>query len=152
MNGKLRNDGLCIRKLCVMRTFWRSTQVGRRGVPAKDVGRVTGAEVRIFSSPPKNSTSFDLSNFFIHCESNGISSAPVGLDIITATPCISSAVGCILFRNDDIQGFRLGDIQNLVLMICTPFGVIWYVKAEKHYSPSRCSAFPSLKNRYSLNY
>ena len=34
--------------------------------------------------------------------------------------CISSAVGCIFFRNDDIQGFRLGDIQNFVLMIYTP--------------------------------
>ena len=30
--------------------------------------------VRIPIPLPKNSTSFDLSNFFIHCESNGISS------------------------------------------------------------------------------
>ena len=30
--------------------------------------------VRIPVPQPKNSTSFDLSNFFIHCESNGISS------------------------------------------------------------------------------
>ena len=37
--------------------------------------------------------------------------------------CISSAVGCIFFRNDDIQGFRLGDIQNFVLMICNSFGI-----------------------------
>ena len=33
---------------------------------------------------------------------------------------ISSAVGCIFFRNDDIQGSRLGDIQNYVLMTYTP--------------------------------
>ena len=32
--------------------------------------------VRIHLLPPKNSTSFSLSNFFIHCESNGISSRP----------------------------------------------------------------------------
>ena len=32
--------------------MWRSTQVGRRGAPAKGVGRVTGARVRISPSPP----------------------------------------------------------------------------------------------------
>ena len=37
--------------------------------------------VRIHHPPPKNSTCFDKSNFFIHCESNGISSA-VRLHII----------------------------------------------------------------------
>ena len=31
---------------------WRSTQVGRRGAPAKGVGRVTGARVQISPSPP----------------------------------------------------------------------------------------------------
>ena len=31
----------------------RSTQVGRRGAPAKGVGRVTGARVRISPSPPE---------------------------------------------------------------------------------------------------
>ncbi len=72
----------------------------------------------IVSTPPKNSTSFDLSNFFIHRESNGISSrCSRGYH---HRRCISSAVGCIFFRNDDIQGFRLGDIQNFVLMIYTP--------------------------------
>ena len=30
---------------------WRSTQVGRRGAPAKGVGRVTGARVQISPSP-----------------------------------------------------------------------------------------------------
>ena len=77
-----------------------------------------GTGVRIPHPPPKNSTSFDLSNFFIHCESNGISSRRSrGYH---HRRCISSAVGCIFFRNDDIQGFRLGDIQNFVLMIYTP--------------------------------
>ena len=82
-----------------------------------------GTWVRIPPIPPKNSTSFDLSNFFIHCESNGISSRRSrGYH---HRRCISSAVGCIFFRNDDIQGFRLGDIQNFVLMIYTPHGVMW---------------------------
>ena len=30
---------------------WRSTQVGRRGAPAKGIGRVTGARVQIPPSP-----------------------------------------------------------------------------------------------------
>ena len=33
-------------------TLWRSTQVGRRGAPAKGVGRLRGARVRIPPSPP----------------------------------------------------------------------------------------------------
>ena len=32
--------------------IWRSTQAGRRGAPAKGVGRETGARVRIPPSPP----------------------------------------------------------------------------------------------------
>ena len=66
-------------------------------------GKALPAGKEVLLPLPKNSTSFDLSNFFIHCGSNGI----------------SSATGCILFRNDDIQGLRLGDIQNFVLMIST---------------------------------
>ena len=46
----------------------------------------------------KKSYQFDMT-FFIHCESNGISS-PLG--VYHHRRCISSAVGCILFRNDDI--------------------------------------------------
>ena len=34
-------------------SVWRSTQVGRRGAPAKGVGRETGARVQISPSPPK---------------------------------------------------------------------------------------------------
>ena len=34
------------------RTFMEKYSSGRRGAPAKGVGRVTGAEVQIFSSPP----------------------------------------------------------------------------------------------------
>ena len=33
--------------------FMEKYSSGRRGAPAKGVGRVTGAEVQIFSSPPK---------------------------------------------------------------------------------------------------
>ena len=39
--------------------------------------------------------------------------------------CISSAAGCILFRNDDIQRQAVDDIRCSASMICTPFGVIW---------------------------
>lgn len=34
--------------------MWRYTQVGRRGAPAKGVGRDTGARVQISLSPPKS--------------------------------------------------------------------------------------------------
>ena len=34
-------------------SLWRSTQVGRRGAPAKGVGRETGARVQIPPSPPE---------------------------------------------------------------------------------------------------
>ena len=46
--------------------------------------------------------------FFIHCESNGISSALTSM---------SSAIGCILFRNDDIQNFVLMIYRNKLRMI-----------------------------------
>ena len=39
---------------------------GRRGAPAKGVGRVTGAEVQIFSSPPKQKRQ-DLCLSFLFC-------------------------------------------------------------------------------------
>ena len=38
----------------------RSTQVGRRGAPAKGVGRVTGARVRISPSPPSRGDKKDI--------------------------------------------------------------------------------------------
>ena len=50
--------------------------------------------------------------FFIHCESNGISSR--GQRVYHHRRCISSAEGCI-FRNDDMQHF--------VLMICNFFKI-----------------------------
>ena len=61
MYSKLRNGGLCKHKNAYV-LIWRSTQVGRRGAPAKGVGRVTGAEVRIFSSPPRK-TQIELVRF-----------------------------------------------------------------------------------------
>ena len=74
----------------------------------------------------KNPTSFALSGFFIHCESNGISSRfsvyLIRFDehisskrVYLVKASISSAIGCILFRNDDIQHF--------VLMICNSYGI-----------------------------
>ena len=63
---------------------------------------------------------FRLVEFFIHCESNGISS------ITASRYCISSTAGCILFRNDDIQRQAVDDIRCSASMIYTPFGVIWF--------------------------
>ena len=57
-------------------------------------------------------------DFFIHCESNGISSRVSVYIINTALPCcISSHRRCVskIFRNDDIQNF--------VLMICNSCGI-----------------------------
>ena len=68
--------------------------------------------VRSRLSPPKIRR-FEIGGFFIHCESNGISS-PSGV-YHHALACISSAIVCILFRNDDIQ--------NSVLMICNFFEI-----------------------------
>ena len=81
------------------------------------------------NAPPKNRQATTC-RFFIHCESNGISSALWAGS--HHRRCLSSAVGCILFRNDDIQGFRLGDIQNFVLMIYTPFGVMWRTSSSPY--------------------
>ena len=44
--------------------FLEKYSSGRRGAPAKGVGRVTGAEVQIFSSPPNKMGHF-LVSFFI---------------------------------------------------------------------------------------
>ena len=45
------------------RTFMEKYSSGRRGAPAKGVGRVTGAEVQIFSSPPSE-TKIELIRFW----------------------------------------------------------------------------------------
>ena len=43
---------------------------GRRGAPAKGVGRVTGAEVQIFSSPPNKNRNSDTKGlrFLLFCD------------------------------------------------------------------------------------
>ena len=69
--------------------------------------------VRSRLSPPKIRR-FEIGGFFIHCESNGISS-PSGV-YHHALACISSAEGGILFRNDDIQSLA-------ELMICNFFEI-----------------------------
>ncbi len=48
-----------VREECPVQVERRSTQVGRRGAPAKGVGRVTGARVRISPSPPKRLHNID---------------------------------------------------------------------------------------------
>ncbi len=50
---------------------WRSTQAGRRGAPAKGVGRVTGARVRISPSPPEKKDTVRCP-FFLLRDSNAI--------------------------------------------------------------------------------
>ena len=45
----------------------RYTQVGRRGAPAKGVGRETGARVQISLSPPQKNRNFDISCGFYIC-------------------------------------------------------------------------------------
>ena len=74
---------------------------------------VIGSSPTISTKNPRSSER----GFFIHCESNGIS--PDLWSVYHHRRCISSAVGCILFRNDDMQHLRVGDIQNFVLMIST---------------------------------
>ena len=52
--------------------------------------------------------------------------------------CISSTIGCIPFRNDDIQGCCLDDIQNFVLMIyngkplIVSYGIRKFVMAKNY--------------------
>ena len=50
--------------------FLEKYSSGRRGAPAKGVGRVTGAEVQIFSSPPKRQRYIFVSLFFLLAEMN----------------------------------------------------------------------------------
>ncbi len=44
--------------------FLEKYSSGRRGAPAKGVGRVTGAEVQIFSSPPNKKDTISVSFLF----------------------------------------------------------------------------------------
>ncbi len=57
------------------------------------------------SSGPKNSTCFDKSNFFIHCESNGISSA-VRLYIIKGG--VFMALGAFMLLIEFLLGLTFG--------------------------------------------
>ena len=80
--------------------------------------------VQVPSSAPKNQV-FGL-GFFIHCESNGISSR-FSVYII-AVRRISSTVGCICFHNDDMQGialvicnfYKIDDIHDFVVIASLP--------------------------------
>ena len=93
--------------------------------------------VRIHPLPPKKSTCENKSIFFIHCESNGISStiallslyliSPSGLHIITRQRVLKTC-----FRNDDIQNFRFDDIPQQVADDIHGFAVIFYQKRVYH--------------------
>ena len=88
---------------------------GRRGAPAKGVGRVTGARVQISPSPPEKSQVERLGFFLIQA---------AGLAYHHASACISSPKAYIITQSvyplrlddipqqvaDDIQGLRLDDI------------------------------------------
>ena len=92
---------------------------GSRGQFAKLLGRATGARVRSSSSPPKNSTSRNLSNFFIQA---------AGLAYHRRTTCGAyhqgrraalvshHASACISLRLDDIQCFALMIYRNKLWM------------------------------------
>ena len=72
-------------------------------------------------------------SFFIHCESNGISSA---------AGCISSTrqrrvVSHHTFRRVS-KSFRNDDIQNFVLMICNSLRNWWYTMLRIDFSPLLC--------------
>ena len=84
-------------------------------VDVRDRGMALPAGKEVLLPLPKNPRSF-LLGFFYPLRKQWHITSPLGLYIITPTgACISSAAGCILFRNDDIQHF--------VLMICNPFGI-----------------------------
>jgi len=72
---------------------------------------------------PKNSTSFDLSDFFIQAAGLAYHHDAV-VDIISPLGAVSHhALACILLRLDDIQGLCLDDIQCSALMICNSYGI-----------------------------
>ena len=78
----------------------------------------------ILDPQPKNSTSFDLSNFFIHCESNGISSR-FSVYLITEgvyhQPQAVFAFAMMIYNGEPLviyNSFGIDDIH--------AFGVIWH--------------------------
>ena len=104
-------DGQCVH------LKWRCTQVGRRGAPAKGVGRETGAVVRIHSSPPKKSEN-NVLGFFYPSRRLGISLTHGVRRISSALWAVSHhALACILLRLDDIQNFVLMIYRNKLRMI-----------------------------------
>jgi len=83
-----------------------------------DVAFLLSVEKHLFYTQVQVHTKTTENIFFIHCESNGISSRFSVYLITEGVYHQPQAVLC--FCNDDIQGFRLGDIQNYVFMIYTP--------------------------------
>ena len=115
-NGKVCGiiDGTVVREIerHHIISIRRSTQVGRRGAPAKGVGRViSGARVQISPSPPTKTEhlSTDKCSVFVYPsrrlgissprEARCISSAPAGLYLITRQRV--SACGLMIYRIDE---------------------------------------------------
>ena len=117
---------------------------GRRGAPAKGVGRVTGAKVQILSSPPKNSIAFAMEFFYPSrsrdspkraCRALGV---PVGLVYhhrakrgVYHQPlwgCISSRASVYFLRLDDIQCSALMIYRNKLRMIYKAYALIYWRK------------------------
>ena len=85
-------------------------------------------QVRFLLSAPKKSYQNDTP-FYIHCKSNGIDAPKLAIPSLRSLHhatclrvyhhrrCISSAVGCIRFCNDDIQYFALMICNFIKLMI-----------------------------------
>ena len=103
-------------KRCSKTIFWLSEKPYKPPKTAKQEAFRWLRDAEAAGSNPVASTKnrqVSTCRFFIHCESNGISSRAKRAS--HHRRCISSATGCISFRNDDIQNF--------VLMICNSCGI-----------------------------
>ena len=82
--------------------------------------------VQILHPQPKNSTSFDLSNFFIQAAGLAYHHDAV-VDIISPVGAVSHhALACIYLRLDDIQHFVLVIYNSYGIDDIHAFGVIWH--------------------------
>ena len=116
---KLKRKDLNKRCWMTVRGTVRSARTEVRAKAEMSLG-FCGVAPRPSPSAPAKNRQVSTCRFFIHCESNGISSR--GTRVSHHRRCISSAAGCIFFRNDDIQ--------HSVLMICkTPSW--WYTRLRR---------------------
>ena len=103
----------------VCKYFLEKYSRGRRGAPAKGVGRATGARVQISPSPPtKKELLSTKSSFFVY------PSRRLGISSPHKVRCISSApLGLYLITRQRVFFLRLDEMQHCVLMIYNSFGI-----------------------------